>query len=459
MEDPRLVVAVAGGLAALAAGALGVATSTPVLGVVAGVAGVIAAVGGVALRRGPPQQRPARRGRGRAPHHAPRARVDQRRPAGGVHSPPPRSSSARRELTRERNEHAFDPATGLYDERYFAVLVQQHVAAARRSLRPVSVVIFEIDSMGEADADTRQQALGVVGDVVRRTLRESDAACRLGDLMIGAILEDTPEAGAVWAAERVRGTLLASPIGDALTLSAGVACSHPHARCRRARAPVELPRSTKRVPRPRPRRARTRSQLARAREEVGGFHDRRRDNVGLGEQRQVIASSTSTGQPCSRAAVVSGAYAALNCTNTAGGAGTSGITSSITATGTAGQPRTNSARRSSSGISSRIRSSPHHCDQGRELPVDRARLSAASTNCSGTVCDQLRPGCGSNASSSTRPTTPARSAASAGRAGPAPLCPTSTTGASITVVGAVHLDAPALVAQARARSSTTRTVR
>jgi two-component system cell cycle response regulator len=109
------------------------------------------------------------------------------------------------------------------------VLAQQQVAAARRSLRPISVIIFEIDAMGEADRDTRLQALGVVGDVVRRTLRESDAACRLGDLMIGAILEDTPEAGAVWAAERVRGTLLASPVGDALTLSAGVACYPTHA--------------------------------------------------------------------------------------------------------------------------------------------------------------------------------------------------------------------------------------
>ena len=121
------------------------------------------------------------------------------------------------------------PATGLYDEKYFAVLVQQQVAAARRSLRPISVIIFEIDGMGDADRDTRLQALGVVGDVVRRTLRESDAACRLGDLMVGAILEDTPEAGAVWAAERVRGTLLASPVGDALTLSAGVACYPTHA--------------------------------------------------------------------------------------------------------------------------------------------------------------------------------------------------------------------------------------
>ena len=122
------------------------------------------------------------------------------------------------EETRARGEQAFDAATGLYDEKYFAVLAQQQVAAARRSLRPISVIIFEIDAMGEADRDTRLQALGVVGDVVRRTLRESDAACRLGDLMVGAILEDTPEAGAVWAAERVRGTLLASPVGDALTL-------------------------------------------------------------------------------------------------------------------------------------------------------------------------------------------------------------------------------------------------
>jgi two-component system cell cycle response regulator len=109
------------------------------------------------------------------------------------------------------------------------VLVQQQVAAARRSLRPVSVVIFEVDAMQDEDGSRRDQALGVVGDVVRRTLRESDSACRLGDVMVGAILEDTPEAGAVWAAERVRGTLLTSPVGDALTLSAGVACYPTHA--------------------------------------------------------------------------------------------------------------------------------------------------------------------------------------------------------------------------------------
>jgi diguanylate cyclase (GGDEF)-like protein len=230
MEDPRLLVAVSSGLTALAAGAVGVTTGAPVLAVVAGAAGVIAAVAGVALaaeaRRNGDQL-------GQAEHEI----RTMRRELASINAVLQEESSRRLaeaelgppEVVRERNEHAFDHATGLYDERYFAVLVQQHVAAARRSLRPVSVVIFEIDSMGEADTDTRQQALGVVGDVVRRTLRESDAACRLGDLMVGAILEDTPEAGAVWAAERVRGTLLASPIGDALTLSAGVACYPTHA--------------------------------------------------------------------------------------------------------------------------------------------------------------------------------------------------------------------------------------
>jgi diguanylate cyclase (GGDEF)-like protein len=235
MHDPRLVVAVSGGLAALTAGAVGVATNSPLFAVVAGVAGVIAAIGGVALGARARQSedrlavaedeiRAVRRELQSI--NAALAEEASRRAAevelGPLEATMPGSA-------RERPEHAFDAATGLYDERYFAVLVQQQVAAARRSLRPVSVVIFEIDSLGDSDGETRQQALGVVGDVVRRTLRESDAACRLGDLMVGAILEDTPEAGAVWAAERVRGTLLASPIGDALTLSAGVACYPTHA--------------------------------------------------------------------------------------------------------------------------------------------------------------------------------------------------------------------------------------
>ena len=105
---------------------------------------------------------------------APRARVDQRGAARRSEPPRRRSrSSARRAeaASRERSEHAFDAATGLYDEQYFAVLVQQQVAAARRSLRPVSVVIFEIDGMGEADRETQ-----AAGARRRRRRRAAHAA-------------------------------------------------------------------------------------------------------------------------------------------------------------------------------------------------------------------------------------------------------------------------------------------
>ncbi len=225
MVDRRLVLSIAAAIVALATGVLTVVVSQPAFGVIAGAAGVVAAAAGAAL--------------------AAQLRHTEARLAGSLndvqrlHRELDAVAAILEEEANRRDgddqipvagsEHAFDSTTGLYDERYFAVLVQQQVAAARRSLRPISVVIFEIDGLHAADAVTRDQALGVVGDVVRRTLRESDSACRLGDLMVGAILEDTSETGAVWAAERVRGTLLGSPVGDSLTVSAGVACYPTHA--------------------------------------------------------------------------------------------------------------------------------------------------------------------------------------------------------------------------------------
>ncbi|MCZ7528242.1 MAG: diguanylate cyclase [Acidimicrobiia bacterium] len=122
-----------------------------------------------------------------------------------------------------------DRVSGLLEQRFLGVLVHQRVAAARRQLQPVSVVLFEVDGLGSADDEVKNQALGVLGEVIRSTLRECDAACRIGDLMAGAVLLDTTEAGAMWAAERVRGNLLASPVGSELTISAGIACYPTHA--------------------------------------------------------------------------------------------------------------------------------------------------------------------------------------------------------------------------------------
>lgn len=226
MPDRPYLFSLAIAVVALAFGVLTLVLDAPALGLVAGVAGLGAGILAVAARA---RMRAVEAELAGARRDVRRLRNELDAVAAVLQEEAGRQAEVSEEGTEGRAEHAFDAATGLYDERYFAVLVQQQVAAARRSLRPVSVVIFELDGLGEAKESIRTEALGVVGDVVRRTLRESDSACRLGDLMIGAILEDTAEAGAVWAAERVRGTLLSSPVGDTLTVSAGVACYPTHA--------------------------------------------------------------------------------------------------------------------------------------------------------------------------------------------------------------------------------------
>ncbi len=122
-----------------------------------------------------------------------------------------------------------DPASGLLRERHLAVLLQQVVAAARRKVLPVSVVFWELDGLSGAAHESCNQALTALGAVAWRTLRESDAVFRVGDVVAVALLVDTAEPGAIIVADRVRGALRHSPVGDSLTVSAGIACYPTHA--------------------------------------------------------------------------------------------------------------------------------------------------------------------------------------------------------------------------------------
>jgi len=122
-----------------------------------------------------------------------------------------------------------DPVSGLLRQRHLPVLLQQVVAAARRKVQPVSVVFWEVDGLGDSELDAREQALTALGAVAWRTLRESDSVFRLGDVAAVAILVDTAEPGALTVAERVRDALRTSPVGDSLTVSAGIACYPTHA--------------------------------------------------------------------------------------------------------------------------------------------------------------------------------------------------------------------------------------
>jgi diguanylate cyclase (GGDEF)-like protein len=103
------------------------------------------------------------------------------------------------------------------------------MASARRKVQPVSVVYWELDGFEHAPDRACDDALTALGAIAWRTLRESDAVFRLGERAAVGVLVDTAEPGAMVVAERVRGSLRTSPVGDTLTVSAGIACYPSHA--------------------------------------------------------------------------------------------------------------------------------------------------------------------------------------------------------------------------------------
>ena len=118
-----------------------------------------------------------------------------------------------------------DAATGLFSEGYFLVAADARVAAARRHLRPVAIVLIEVIE-GLGSGLPRPAAPKHVAEGIRETLRESDTACRLSSGVFGLLLEDTPENGAIWTVERLRRDLTGDY--ENLTLWAGIACYPAH---------------------------------------------------------------------------------------------------------------------------------------------------------------------------------------------------------------------------------------
>jgi two-component system cell cycle response regulator len=119
-----------------------------------------------------------------------------------------------------------DPRTGLFSESFFNVALESRVAAARRHLRPVAVVLLEVVEGLNTD-HPREAEAAIIAESITVTLREADTACRLRNGYFALLLEDTPENGAIWTVERIRRQLLGLKAG--LTLWAGVACYPAHA--------------------------------------------------------------------------------------------------------------------------------------------------------------------------------------------------------------------------------------
>jgi diguanylate cyclase (GGDEF)-like protein len=182
------------GLCSLACGVAAAAADLPPLGAAAGVLGLAAAT--VRLV---------------APATSTPAIAVPPQPTAAVAPPPTISPNSLK-----------DPVTGLFGDSYFSVVVEARVSAARRHLRPVAVVLFDVQDVAGVRIDAAH-----VAAAIKETLREADTACRLDDGRFAFVLEDTPEDGAIWTVERLRRKLSAS--GSEQTRWAGIACYPAHA--------------------------------------------------------------------------------------------------------------------------------------------------------------------------------------------------------------------------------------
>ncbi|MDZ7679507.1 MAG: diguanylate cyclase [Acidimicrobiales bacterium] len=222
MIDRRALVALLGAALGVT-GAVVAVWWTPVAALAAALGALLAA--GVALSA--PATRATAPAEQAAPATAPSAAspsttasvtADDEHPAPGLNQPVTTNGSPSSPLL-------IDPETGLFSEDYFDVAIEARIAAARRHLRPVGVVVLEVVE-GLRTGQVEQADPKRVAEAIQETLREADTSCRRGDGRFALLLEDTPENGAIWTVERIRRFL--AERDPSLTMRAGVACYPAH---------------------------------------------------------------------------------------------------------------------------------------------------------------------------------------------------------------------------------------
>ena len=127
------------------------------------------------------------------------------------------------ETTRDLSLH--DPLTGLANRRLLEVFLERGHASIRRSKRPFSVIMADIDHFKRYNDEHGHAAgdvlLAQVARVIADTTRQTDLAVRFGGEEFLVLLPDTERGLAVEAAERVRRAVSEQTV---VTISLGVAC-------------------------------------------------------------------------------------------------------------------------------------------------------------------------------------------------------------------------------------------
>lgn len=101
-----------------------------------------------------------------------------------------------------------DDLTGIYNSRFFHRQLRYEVERAKRYNYPLSLLILDVDDFklfndtyGHIEGD---KILATLGGILRKSVRESDSACRYGGEEFTMILPFTNGEGAIMAGERIR---------------------------------------------------------------------------------------------------------------------------------------------------------------------------------------------------------------------------------------------------------------
>jgi diguanylate cyclase (GGDEF)-like protein len=136
-----------------------------------------------------------------------------------------------RNLAIAETRAATDALTGLPNRRAVDETLLRMLAQAARSLRPLSVVLLDLDHFKKINDtyghDRGDEVLAAFATRLREVMRASDFAGRSGGEEFVLFLPDTDRAGAVRLAEKLRATMrgLTVPgVERAITASFGIAC-------------------------------------------------------------------------------------------------------------------------------------------------------------------------------------------------------------------------------------------
>lgn len=122
-----------------------------------------------------------------------------------------------------------DELTGLYNRRFFSIRLEEEISRYRRFSHPVSVILLDLDGLkvindelGHAAGD---DTLRELSRILLTRSRKINVFCRYGGDEFAVLLVETPKAGAVRYAERIRQAVADYPFthGRRMTASFGVA--------------------------------------------------------------------------------------------------------------------------------------------------------------------------------------------------------------------------------------------